>query len=302
MTLPANRLWRRQPHFAKQPTWPFPPKLGHEENFRFMIYSPSSIGITILGSGSRGNAMLIHSDGAGILIDAGFSLRELQRRLRAVNLTDISLQGIVISHEHRDHVSGLRVCANHFQTPIFTTRRCAEALRQQDPKLGHLSLFAAGSSFAIGAFQIEPFSVPHDANDPVAFIIRHGNCKIGVATDLGYAGQTVEYMLRQCNTIVLESNHDMNMLAAAKRPWPLKQRIMGRHGHLSNENSAELLKKVVDQNTSHVILAHISQECNQPELAENTVRKGLSQINRDDVKLIVTSQEKPTKTVWNKIK
>ncbi|HPY90798.1 MAG TPA: MBL fold metallo-hydrolase [Lentisphaeria bacterium] len=264
-----------------------------------MTCSTEPLGITVLGSGSRGNAMLIHSGDAGILIDAGFSLKELRRRLRAAELPESIVRGIIVSHEHNDHVSGLRVCANHFQVPVFMTRKCADVMRHRDADLGQLSLFAPGGAFSVSSFEIEPFSVSHDANDPVAFVVRRGHCKIGVATDLGHAGSTVEYQLRHCNTIVLESNHDLNLLAASKRPWPLKQRIMGRHGHLSNAACAELLQRVVDSCTKNIILAHISQECNRPDIAEETARRSLAQIARPDIELTIAGQDNPSATVWN---
>ncbi len=257
------------------------------------------LGITVLGSGSHGNALLIHCGGAGILVDAGFSLKELRRRLQAAGLPESMIRGIIVTHEHNDHISGLRVCANHFQVPVYMTRKCADVLRHRDADLGQLSLFAPGGAFSISSFDIEPFSIPHDANDPVAFVVHCGPCKIGVVTDLGYAGSTVEYQLRQCNTIVLESNHDLNLLAASKRPWPLKQRIMGRHGHLSNDACVELLQRVVDSCTRNIILAHLSQECNRPDIVEKTARRGLAKIARPDIELTIAAQDHPSTTVWN---
>lgn len=266
-----------------------------------MTCPTAPLGVTVLGSGSHGNALLIHCGDAGVLVDAGFSLKELRRRLQVARLPESIVRGIIVTHEHSDHISGLRVCANHFRVPVFMTRPCAEVLRQRDPALGQLSLFAPGGAFTVSPFEIEPFSIPHDANDPVAFVVRCGACKIGVVTDLGFAGSAVEYQLRQCNTIVLESNHDLNLLAACKRPWSLKQRIMGRHGHLSNKACVELLHKVIDTSTRNIILAHISQECNRPDLVEANARRFLGDIARTDIELVIAAQDQPSATVWNSL-
>lgn len=256
------------------------------------------LGVTVLGSGSKGNSTLIHCGSDAIMIDAGFSARETVRRMNAVELKGLNIHGILVTHEHEDHIRGLRVCAELFDAPIFATRICATCLRYRDPKIGQMTTFAPGGAFDIGCFTVCPFSIPHDANDPVAYAVYCGDYKIAVATDVGYVSAGVEYQLRDCDTMVVESNHDLNMLAASNRPWSLKQRIMGRHGHLSNEASQQLLEKTVADKTRHVILAHLSHECNTREIAERCALDGLSNLRRNDISLAVAMQESPLGTVW----
>jgi len=263
-----------------------------------MVFSQNHLGVTVLGSGSKGNAVLVHCGGDAILIDAGFSLKDTRRRMAEAGLPEDMLRAIVVTHEHDDHVRGLRVCANYYDVPIYATRKCADVLRQRDSKIGQLALFAAGSSFSISRFVLEPFSIPHDANDPVGFVIRYGDRKIGIATDMGHVSAIVEYQLRACDTLVLESNHDLNLLAASTRPWSLKQRIMGRHGHLSNEASRDLLTHVVAENTRHVILAHMSEECNRPDLVERCAHDCLEHMRRPDIAMCVACQDRPVATAW----
>jgi phosphoribosyl 1,2-cyclic phosphodiesterase len=263
-----------------------------------MVFSQNQLGVTVLGSGSKGNAVLIHCGGDAILIDAGFSLKETRRRLAEAGMPEDMLRAIIVTHEHDDHVRGLRVCANHYKVPVYSTRQCADVLRRRDSKIGQLTLFAAGSPFTVSRFALEPFSIPHDANDPVGFIVRYGERKVGIATDMGHASAMVEYQLRACDTLMLESNHDLNLLAASTRPWSLKQRIMGRHGHLSNDATLELLKRVVAKNTRHVILAHMSQECNRLDLVERCGQQCLEHLQRSDIKMSVASQDRPLPTAW----
>lgn len=258
----------------------------------------ATLGITVLGSGSSGNAMVVHTPREGLLIDAGFSARELRRRLDHAGLDPGLLEAVLVSHEHADHVKGLRVFARQFALPIYANRRTADALRHRDAKLGSMTIFAAGTAFRVGAFTVEPFSIPHDANDPVAFVIRSGRAKIGIATDLGHVNNLVAYQLRECHILVLESNHDRIMLGNSTRPWALKQRIQGRHGHLSNDSCVDLLRRVLHAETRHVILAHASQECNCYDLVRKESEALLRELQRPDVNLHVAVQDKPLPTLW----
>lgn len=256
------------------------------------------LGVTLLGSGSKGNATLIHCGKDAIMIDAGFSARETAKRIKMLGLEYLDIHGILVTHEHEDHVRGLRVCSQLFDAPIFTTSKCASVLRYRDDKIGQVSTFAAGGTFQIGIFTICPFSIPHDANDPVAFTVFCNNAKIAVATDIGYISSSVKYQLRSCDIMVIESNHDLNMLAASDRPWSLKQRIMGRQGHLSNDSSQQLLESTVSDCTQHVVLAHLSHECNKYEIAQACAEEGLKHLMRQDIKLDIALQDKPIPTVW----
>jgi len=257
------------------------------------------VGVTVLGSGSKGNATLVHCGNDAIMVDAGFTLKETGRRIKSIGLDGLEIHGILVTHEHEDHIKGVRLCSEQYGAPIYATRKCADVLRYRDEKIRQMVTFAPGGSFQIGSFTICPFTIPHDANDPVAFVIYCNNVKIAVATDIGYVSSVVEYELHSCDTLVIESNHDLNMLAASSRPWSLKQRIMGRHGHLSNDASQQLLEKIVDEHTKHVILAHLSNECNKLELAEQGAHDMLDSIGRKDVSLDVALQDAPLSTVWS---
>lgn len=258
----------------------------------------TGLGITVLGSGSQGNATVLHSSSEGVLIDAGFSAREIRNRLQNAGVDERILKAIVVSHEHADHVKGLRVFAKQLQIPIYANRNTATILRRRDAQFGQMYLFATGSPFSIAGFTVETFSIPHDANDPVAFLIRWQDRRIGIATDLGHVSRLVLYQLRECDALIVESNHDIQMLGQSPRPWALKQRILSRHGHLSNEACIELLQFIIHPRTRHVIMAHASQECNQYELIEAMGAKCLEDLGRLDIGLSVARQDAPLPTVW----
>ena len=258
------------------------------------------IGFTILGSGSSGNSAIVHVGKDAVMIDAGFSLRETRRRMECAGLPqDLAIHGILVTHEHDDHIKGLRVCSNHFNAPIFTTAKCAESLRHIDSRLPQMIRISPGGSFELGRFVVTPFSIPHDAADPVGYVLFCDTVKIGLATDIGYASSGVEYEMRDCHSLLLESNHDVTLLAASGRPWSVKQRILGRMGHLCNEAASELLRRIVGERTHDVVLGHISRECNQEELVRGNGRRALHEIGRDDICLEVASQGCPLPTIWN---
>ena len=257
------------------------------------------LGVTILASGSSGNCTIVHYGNQAVMIDAGLSGREMQRRFRQCRcLEGIEIQGILVTHEHTDHISGLRTCSEKLEAPISATANCARTIRAKDSKIKQMATFAAGGSFDIGPFSVTSFSIPHDANDPVAFIITVNEQRIGIATDVGYVSSTVEYRLNGCDALVLESNHDINMLVASARPWSLKQRIMGRNGHLSNDSSAQLLEKIISPNTRKIVLAHLSHECNTQEKALECAGQAIHELRRNDILLTVAQQEVPLETVW----
>ena len=257
------------------------------------------VGLTVLGSGSSGNCTLVHIGDEAVMIDAGFSLKEIRRRLESVGLSKLNVRGILVTHEHDDHVKGLRVCSNYFKAPVFSTAACAETLRQHDQKLGQMIRITPGGRFQLAGFTITPFSIPHDARDPVAYVVYRDTVKIGVATDIGYASSGVEYELRNCNSLLLESNHDIQMLAASSRPWTLKQRILGRTGHLSNETCAELICRIVGATTKNIILGHVSRECNSEDCVRQKGLEALAAIGRNDIHLEIARQDQPIQTIWN---
>ena len=255
-----------------------------------------SLGITILGSGSRGNALVIQAPDGAVLLDAGFSARELDDRLAQTGVEPTALRGVIVSHEHADHVRGLRVFAERYGLPVFANRGTATVLKKRDERLGRLCLFAAGNPFAVGPFTVHPFSIPHDASDPVAFVLQAHGRRIGVATDLGHVNHLVEHQLRGCDALVIESNHDLGMLGNSTRPWALKQRILGRHGHLSNEACVALLQRVVDARTRHVVMAHTSEECNRYELVAQMAIDCLASLGRTDIAAHIARQDEPLPT------
>ena len=261
--------------------------------------SHQPIGITILGSGSKGNATIVHRGTDAILIDAGFNKTEFLRRFQAAGLPeDLHIHAIMVTHEHTDHICGLRLLAKHFNAQIYATRKCADCLKARYKVESRFNLIAPGGNFSLCGFSITPFTVPHDAVDPIAYTISANDRKIGIATDFGIANTVVSYELKNCDALVIESNHDLNMLAASQRPWTLKQRILSNMGHLSNVATSTLLEQVVCQRTHHLILAHLSSECNAPELARNAACDCLHKLHRDDIDLAVALQDAPLPTVW----
>ena len=196
----------------------------------------SKIGVTVLASGSNGNCAVVHSGSQAIMVDCGISLRTLRRRMKEEAVDESWIKAILITHEHADHIQGARVAARHFGVPIYATARCAEVLRARF-EFGMMNLIAACNDFPLSGFNVRAFPVPHDAVDTVGYVFTRESTKIGLATDLGQTNPMANFQLRDCNTLVLESNYDVNMLASSKRPWPLKTRILGPSGHLSNADT-----------------------------------------------------------------
>lgn len=230
------------------------------------------LALCILASGSAGNCIYVASDSTAILIDAGLSGKELSRRLEMIGVDPNRIQAVCLTHEHGDHTSGLKVLHRRHGVDLFANASTMEALhREEEHKSLCWKVFSTGHSFMIGDLRIEPFSVPHDAYDPVGFIVSHAGVRAGIATDMGMATELIRQRLQNCRVVVVESNHDEKMVETSKRPWPLKQRILGRQGHLSNKNAGRLIAEVAGSTLEVVYLAHLSAECNRPELAQSTV-------------------------------
>ena len=236
----------------------------------------------MLASGSRGNCALVQTSTTRILVDVGISCRETFRRMKALGDDPRSLSAIVITHEHSDHVYGLQVLARKLKLPVFMTgathQTWARALRDENgvrPTLERLEIFAAGKSFQIGDIAVTPFTIPHDAADPVGFTFRAEGVKVGIATDLGYVPASVRDHLQRCEVLVLESNHDVEMLRVGPYPWSVKQRVMSRVGHLSNEALAEFFSNDYDGGAEYLVLAHLSEQNNHPERARATAEQAL---------------------------
>jgi len=243
-----------------------------------------AVTITVLASGSRGNATLVASSRTRILVDAGLSCKETFKRLRAAGEEPERLDAILISHEHSDHVYGLPVLARKLKLPVYMTGACNDEWgrsfhdaeeRKRQTNLDQLELFASGRSFQIGDIQVTPFTIPHDAADPVAFTFRMEGVKVSVITDLGYMAANVKEHLRGSDVLMIESNHDLEMLRGGPYPWSVKQRVMSRVGHLSNAALAEFFSSGYDGSASTVILAHLSEQNNHPELARGAAEGAL---------------------------
>ena len=325
--------------------------------------------MTVLASGSKGNSTIVSTSRTRILIDAGLSCRELFKRMQAAGEDPRSLDAILVTHEHQDHVQGLSVTARKLGVPVFFTeathrawmrwmmprkrmtyaewlaqrqqeaaRRAAEpggppegnlavasdilaepssgdeelvecaaeeeemaaaAPAEADPcALPGLEYFQAGCKFQIGDIEVTPFTIPHDAIDPVGFVLQSEGIRLGLATDLGYLPSNVQVHLRGCDVLMLESNHDLEMLRDGPYPWSVKQRVMSRVGHLSNDAAAEFLEKNYDGYATYVILAHLSESNNLPELArvaaERALRERMSLLGN---KLVLAEQRRPIESI-----
>jgi phosphoribosyl 1,2-cyclic phosphodiesterase len=253
-----------------------------------------AIRLRVLGSGSAGNATLIEGCGARLLLDAGFSCRELKQRLQGAGVEPHRLDGLVITHEHADHVRGAARFAATFGVPVYATAATGRAAGLDDdghggPRwsdaagatrghgdrgkaAGRFVEVAAGRAFAIGGLTLYPFAVPHDAVDTVGYVLEGEQERIGYATDLGHAPDGARQALRDCDLLMLESNHDVAMLQTGPYPAIVKQRVLSRHGHLDNEAAAELAGAVVSERTRLVVLAHLSRTNNRPDLALGAIR------------------------------
>ena len=238
------------------------------------------------------------SDRTRVLIDAGISGRETARRLQSIGVEPDALDAICVTHEHTDHTAALRTLRQRHALELYANSGTIEGIERQ-PNMQGLpwQIFSTGNPFEIGDLTIVPFSVPHDAYDPVGFLVQHEGLSLGLATDMGMPTTLIRDRLAACSVLVVESNHDPSLLQDAKRPWHLKQRVAGRHGHLSNVRTAELLVDIAGPPLTDVFLAHISQDCNRPELALSTVRNALEQAGHRHVNVRLTYPDRSSE-VW----
>ena len=241
-----------------------------------------AVSVSLLASGSRGNCALVATSSTRILVDAGLSGRETFKRLHGLGERPEQISAILLTHEHSDHVSGLQRLATKLNIPVFLTEATHHtynrAVRDQEgrtPELPKAEHFAAGRSFRVGDIEVFPFTIPHDAADPVGFTFRAEGIKIGYVTDLGYMPVSVRNHLRGSSVLVMESNHDVEMLRTGPYPWSVKQRVMSRVGHLSNDSLAEFFANDYDGRAEYLVLAHLSEQNNHPEIARASAEQAL---------------------------
>jgi phosphoribosyl 1,2-cyclic phosphodiesterase len=243
-----------------------------------------AVSVSVLASGSKGNCTVVSSSGTRLLVDAGLSFRELLRRSRLCGLDPHVIDAVLITHEHADHISGLYLLAKRLRVPVYITgptyhayQKFARDSRGNRVTLARLETFCSGSTFQIGDITVTAFTIPHDAVDPVGFTLCSDGIKVGMCTDLGYMPASVRHHLRGCHVLMIESNHDLELLRTGSYPWSVKQRVMSRLGHLSNDALADFLASDYDGQAEFLILAHLSEQNNHPEIARMTAERALSE-------------------------
>jgi phosphoribosyl 1,2-cyclic phosphodiesterase len=255
-----------------------------------------SVEICILGSGSGGNCTFIGTSSARLLIDAGFSMKETVRRLATIDVSLDSIDAIVISHEHSDHIRGVEILAKNLKIPVFMAPAATAAMQLNAQNCRFEPIFA-GQSFNVGNIEIHPFSIPHDSAEPLAFRIDAEGIRTSVVTDLGYIPELVKQRVAGSHCLVFEANHDLEMLKVGPYPWFVKQRVMSRHGHLSNDTTAQFFEQDYDGMAEHIFLAHISQKNNHPEIVRMTIVQAFETRGLPIEKVQLTSQDEPSQLV-----
>lgn len=247
------------------------------------------IGFCPLASGSKGNCIYLGTKHTKILIDAGLSARAIKQKLEEIDVDIADIDAILVSHEHSDHISGLKVLAYKMGIPVLANSETAKGIAEYFKASAKFKIFATGETFEFMDLEIHPFTIQHDTPDPVAFTVKVGPYKMGFCTDLGFAPTLVEERLKLCDYLYIEANHQPSMVHACSRPMIYKQRVLGRHGHLSNENCGKLLSKIYHSKLKKVYLAHLSQECNHQDVALSVVR---NEIEDPELNITIAYQEK----------
>ena len=253
--------------------------------------------VSVLASGSSGNSIYINGKGTKILIDAGLSGKEVDRRLKEIGVSGDELDAILVTHEHIDHIKGVGILSRRYNLPIYANDLTWQGAVNTLGKIKEANCKVFENDFMLGNLEIKSFSIPHDANAPVGYIISMDNNRVGIATDMGYIPSQVEDLLQGMNLLIIESNHDLEMLWNGVYPWPLKKRINGENGHLSNDDTADLLPRLINSNCPRILLAHLSKDNNIPELAYITVKNNLEDhglIIGRDLLLDYTYRDRPT--------
>lgn len=236
-------------------------------------------GFCPLASGSKGNCIYLGTGSTKILIDAGLSAKSIIAKLNEINVDIQDIDAILVSHEHGDHIQGLKVLGLRMGIPILANTETAKGIVETFHDCPKFKVFSTGETFEFGDLEIHPFSIQHDTLDPVAFTIRTGNLKLGFCTDLGFVTTLVSNHLQGCDYLYVEANHQPSMVHASSRPMVYKQRVLSRTGHLSNEACGNLLAHVAHKGLKHVHLAHLSSECNSKEVALQVIQGILAEKN-----------------------
>jgi len=263
--------------------------------------------VSILASGSSGNITLLETERTRLLVDAGLGKRETLARLAAAGRTVEQLDGILITHEHTDHCNGLPQMLGLWKAPLYVTEPTMDAMQRMLPvtfgkRLKRVETIQPGQHFAVGDIDVHAFAIPHDAADPIGFTFRSNGAKMAMVTDLGYMPELVKVHLRAADCLVLESNHDLDMLKVGPYPWVVKQRVLSRTGHLSNHAVSEYLsdRDGFDAIARYLVLAHISQENNNPDLVRLSAEEALRRRPAECAftgELLVASQHVPLKSL-----
>ena len=254
-----------------------------------------------LYSGSSGNSLLVNTENTNILIDAGVSSKKIETALNNLEIPPTSLDGILITHEHPDHVQGLGTFSKKFNVPVFVNQKTLDSMPKQKEKISenNIKLFKIEESFEINDLKIKPFSIPHDAANPCGFNIEKDNKKISIATDIGHMTNSILKKLEGSEFILLESNYDPEVLMYSRYPYVLKNRIAGPTGHLSNEAAGKTISCLLNSGLQQVMLGHLSKESNFPELAYKTVVEQLisNSYNENSLRLSIANRDTTSKEV-----
>lgn len=253
--------------------------------------------VSVLGSGSKGNAIFLETDSIKLLIDAGFSGKKIEELLKSIGENIEEIEGILITHEHSDHIQGAGIISRKYNIPIYITKESYESCSLKIGKISNENLYFLEEEFYFNTTKIITFDVMHDAERTIGFRIEESSgSKIGIATDLGYIDNTVREAFKNVNVMIIESNYDYHKLMECEYPWDLKARVKGRNGHLSNNDCARFVKEMSHKNLKKVFLAHISKDSNNPKIALETV---LDELKRDGKNILVevTYQDRATEII-----
>ncbi len=258
--------------------------------------------ICVLASGSSGNCLYVAAGETRLLVDLGLSVKDAEARLAGIGRSLSEITAVLFTHDHADHCRGMAVAVRRHPFRLMANEGTARGVEQTGRGAAaaygaRWDIFESGAGFQVGAFTVESFGVPHDASDTVGYVLSDGNMRLGLCTDLGMATNLVRRRLAGCDALVLEFNHDVEMVMQSDRPWSLKKRILSRIGHLSNEDAGELLAGLASERLKVVFPAHLSEECNTALLAERAARSALDRAGRAATRVVMTTHRQATEVV-----